>query len=76
MKARPVRRSDGESYASMADAARALVREWGVGNVYTTAHNICNCVRGRHATAYGYGWTYADDDVCPTCGRPFDSEVD
>ena len=49
---RKVRRSDGQEYASLRDAARSI----GTGrNQYQNILSVC---KGRRKIAYGYGWSY------------------
>jgi len=64
---RPVMREDGETYASCADAARALLEEWGIKadskRVQGIARDIAECLRGRAKTARGYRWY--EPDVLP-----------
>lgn len=60
---KPVVRSDGRRYRSVADAARELCGEWGIGTrreVMTTARVIAAVAshRPHHKSAYGYGWEY------------------
>jgi hypothetical protein len=58
MRARPVVRDDGERYASIADAARAVSRK----NVNGTSRNILQACQGKAATAYGHRWRYDDGE--------------
>ena len=61
---RPVMREDGETYASCADAARALLGEWHIEadpkRVQGIARDIAECLRGRARTARGYRWYEPD----------------
>ena len=61
---RPVKRDDGMVYRSCADAARALLEEWGIeesnGNVQMIARDIAECLRGRARTARGHRWYEPD----------------
>ena len=59
---RPVVRSDGRSYASMADASRDLQRELGLyTSVEHMTSNICAACKGRAHGAYGFGWQYGTE---------------
>jgi hypothetical protein len=54
---RPVKSSDGITYKSSRDAARAMQELHGGG---FSQGNISSAVSGRIKTAYGLEWSYAD----------------
>lgn len=60
---KPVVRSDGKRYASVAQAARELCSEQGVwfpdAPKHAASHIARVCLgRPHYNTAYGYGWEY------------------
>lgn len=56
---RPVVRSDGKRFATIADAARDI------GCAETTISDACKCRRGR-TNAVGYGWSYDQESIPAT----------
>lgn len=55
---RPVKSSDGKTYASSRDAARAMQEKHGGG---FSQGNISSAVSGKRKTAYGLTWSYAKE---------------